>query len=118
MAHGLSCSAACGIFLDQGSNLCPLDWQADSSPLVLWVLSLLSHVRLLATPWTIARQAPVPLGILQARILEWVAASVVLQSVFLDAPLPPQLPPPCNHVNGIDMLYIYLCTGCISRLYT
>ena len=29
----LSCSVACGIFADQGSNLCPLDWQADSSPL-------------------------------------------------------------------------------------
>ena len=23
MAYGLSCSAACGIFLDQGLNLCP-----------------------------------------------------------------------------------------------
>ena len=30
VAHGLSCSVACGIFLDQGSNLCPLHWQADS----------------------------------------------------------------------------------------
>ena len=30
-SHGLSCSAACGIFLDQ--NLCPLHWRADSSPL-------------------------------------------------------------------------------------
>ena len=30
MAHGLSCSAACGILPDQGSNLCPLHWQADS----------------------------------------------------------------------------------------
>ena len=30
MAHGLSCSAACGIFPDQGSNPCPLHWQADS----------------------------------------------------------------------------------------
>ena len=29
MAHGLSWSAACGIFLDQGSNPCPLHWQAD-----------------------------------------------------------------------------------------
>ena len=28
--HGLSCSAACGIFPDQGSNPCPLHWQADS----------------------------------------------------------------------------------------
>ena len=31
--HGLSCSAACGIFPDQGSNPCPLHWQADSQPL-------------------------------------------------------------------------------------
>ena len=31
--HGFSCSAACGIFLDQGSNLCPLHWQVDSYPL-------------------------------------------------------------------------------------
>ena len=33
MAHGRSCSAACGIFPDQGSNPCPLRWQADSQPL-------------------------------------------------------------------------------------
>ena len=30
MAHGLNCSAACGIFLDQGSNPCPPHWQLDS----------------------------------------------------------------------------------------
>ena len=30
VAHGLSCSAACGIFLDQGSNPCPLHWQVNS----------------------------------------------------------------------------------------
>ena len=29
-ALGLSCSAACGIFPDQGMNHCPLHWQADS----------------------------------------------------------------------------------------
>ena len=29
VVHGLSCSAACGIFLDQGSNPRPLHWQAD-----------------------------------------------------------------------------------------
>ena len=28
-----SCSAACGIFLDQGLNLSPLRWQVDSLPL-------------------------------------------------------------------------------------
>ena len=33
VAHGPSCSAACGIFPDQGSNLCPLHWRADSQPL-------------------------------------------------------------------------------------
>ena len=33
VAHGLSCSTACGIFPDQGSNPCPLHWQADFQPL-------------------------------------------------------------------------------------
>ena len=32
VAHGLSCSTACGVFPDQGSNLCLLHWQADSYP--------------------------------------------------------------------------------------
>ena len=31
--HRLSRSTACGIFPDQGSNLCPLHWQADPLPL-------------------------------------------------------------------------------------
>ena len=33
VAHGPSCSAACGILPDQGSNPCPLHWQADSQQL-------------------------------------------------------------------------------------
>ena len=33
VAHGPSCSAAYGIFPDQGSNPYPLHWQADSQPL-------------------------------------------------------------------------------------
>ena len=33
VAHGPSHSEACGIFPDQGSNPCPLHWQADSQPL-------------------------------------------------------------------------------------
>ena len=33
VAHGPSSSAAREIFLDQGSNPCPLHWQADSQPL-------------------------------------------------------------------------------------
>ena len=33
VAHRPTCSVACGIFPDQGSNPCPLHWQADSQPL-------------------------------------------------------------------------------------
>ena len=33
VAHGPSCSAARGILPDQGSNPCPLHWQADTQPL-------------------------------------------------------------------------------------
>ena len=33
VAHGPSCSTACGIFPDQGSNPCAPHWQADSQPL-------------------------------------------------------------------------------------
>ena len=32
VAHGLSSAMTCGIFLDQGTNLCPPHWQADSLP--------------------------------------------------------------------------------------
>ena len=33
VVHGLSCSEACGIFPDQGSNPCLLHWQVDCLPL-------------------------------------------------------------------------------------
>ena len=33
VAHGPSCSVACGILPDQGSNPRPPHWQADSQPL-------------------------------------------------------------------------------------
>ena len=35
VTHRFRCSAACGIFLDQGSNLCLLHWQMDSLSLSL-----------------------------------------------------------------------------------
>ena len=38
-----------------------------------WVLSRFSHVWLSAILWTVAHQAPLSMGILRARILEWVA---------------------------------------------
>ena len=34
VAHGLSCSMACGVFPNQCLNQCPLHWQADSQPLL------------------------------------------------------------------------------------
>ena len=33
----------------------------------------LSHVQLFGTPWAVAHQAPLTMGILQARIMQWVA---------------------------------------------
>ena len=33
VTHELSCSVACGIFLNQVSNPCPLHWQVDFQPL-------------------------------------------------------------------------------------
>ena len=39
------------------------------------VLPLLSCVRLFVTPWTVVCHASLSIGILQARILEWVATS-------------------------------------------
>ena len=38
-------------------------------------VKLHSHVRVFVTPWTVARQAPLSMGILQARVLDWVAIS-------------------------------------------
>ena len=64
--------------------------------------SSLNHIWFFATLWTVARQAPLPTGILQARMLEQVAypssrrssrpriepASPVLQADSLPAELP------------------------------
>ena len=41
--------------------------------LLLLLLSHFSCIRLCVTLWTVALQAPLSMGILQARILEWVA---------------------------------------------
>ena len=55
VAHGFSCSAAYGIFPDQGSNPCPLHGQADSQPLrhqgsPFWIINSNSGV-LYGTFW-------------------------------------------------------------------
>ena len=62
------------------AQLCLTVWDPmDCSMLGFLVLfesesdKLLSRVWLFTTPWTVAHQAPLSMGILQARILEWVA---------------------------------------------
>ena len=43
---------------------------------IFWHVSVclsLSHVRLFVTPWAVAHQAPLSMGFLLARILEWIA---------------------------------------------
>jgi len=54
-------------------------------------VKLLSHVRLFATPWTVAHQAPPSLEFFQARVLEWVSHSL-LQGIFLTKGSNPGLP--------------------------
>ena len=51
VAHGPSCSVACGIFPDQGSNLCPLHWQADSQPLCHQGSPICLFLFLFLLPW-------------------------------------------------------------------
>ena len=60
--------------------------KGNTQPQASWSLmkcethSIFSPIGLFATPWTIASQAPLSMGILQARILEWVARpSSILQ---------------------------------------
>ena len=66
VAHGPSCSVACGISPGQGSNPCPLHWQADSQPLRhqgspqnFKSLCLSWNIHLLL-PWTLAFLVPRP----------------------------------------------------------
>ena len=43
----------------------------SGSLLLCTCYSVLSHARPFATPWAIARQTPLSMGSLQARVLEW-----------------------------------------------
>ena len=81
VAHGISCSTACGIFPDQRSNSCLLHWQADSLPLshqgsppyVLVKVSVAWSCLTLCDPVDGSPPGSSVHGIVQARILEWVA---------------------------------------------
>ena len=90
--HRLSRSVACGIFLDQGSNPCPLPWQAVSLPLshhgsLLWPVIMIVVWRFGGTNPAILSASP---HTVQRGILFWPAAcvcqplaTVSVSSVFL-----------------------------------
>ena len=65
VVQGFSCSKACGVFPDQGSNSCPSHWQVDSLPLSCqgspiytlegswdWGLATHSSISARRIPWT------------------------------------------------------------------
>ena len=67
-------SGSTGTYLfSKNYKSCPKCLITDPAFLSRGCAQLLSHVRLCGTPWTVARQAPLSLGILQATIIEWVA---------------------------------------------
>ena len=90
VAHGPSCSAACGILPDQGSNPRPLHWQADSQPLRHQGSPRLSSLHLPPTPIATSTSPslkslifsfifPVPTSVLNSRHI----SSVNLQHLYL-----------------------------------
>ena len=55
------------------SNLSSFSFVAHTFDVYACVLCCFSRVQLFVTPWTVAHQAPLSMGILQARTLEWIA---------------------------------------------
>ena len=74
-------SASASVFSSEYSVLISfrIDWfdllafQRTLKSFLHAVLSLFSRVQLFVTPWTVAHQAPLSMGILQAGMLEWVS---------------------------------------------
>ena len=71
------------------------------------VLSCFSHIRICETTWTVARQAPLSMGILQARILEG-----------LPCPPPGDLPDPAIQAVSLKLPALaggFLATGVVWK---
>ena len=73
------------------------------------LLSHFSRVQLCVTPWTVARQAPLSMGILQGRVLQWVAmpssrGSSQPRSPTLQADSLPSEPPGKRENTGVGSL--------------
>ena len=81
-----------GVGDGQGGLACCGSWdckELDTTEQLNWteyvsfVLSCFVCIKLFATLWTLAHQAPLSMGILQVRILEWVAISFCWGSFWL-----------------------------------
>ena len=102
---GVACSTLLqGIFPTQGSNLCLLSllhWQVDSLPLVLPDAAVAKSLQSCLTLYNPIDGSPpgssVP-GILQARILEWVAIS--FSSACVHAKLLQSCPTLCDPMDS------------------
>ena len=86
VVHGLSCSETCGIFPDQGSNLCPLHWQVDSYPLYHQGESeseseVAQSCPTLCDPMDCSLPGSSVHRIFQARVLEW-GCHFLLKGIF------------------------------------
>ena len=55
------------------ANSLPTEIPGKTKIVYIMCCAVLSHFQLFVIPWTVVNQAPLPMGILQARILEWVA---------------------------------------------
>ena len=76
---------------------------------VLCCAQSLSRVRLFVTPWTVAHEAPLSMGVLQARILE--SCHVLLQMTFPTQGWNPGLPH-CRQILyhlGTREAHVYIC---------
>ena len=91
VVHRLSCSVACGVFLDQGLNLWPLRWQVDSLPLVyrdafgIFLNSFFSCISPLFSLTCLFVFSIVHRTSL--RVLFWISYHSVHRSPFLQGPL-------------------------------
>ena len=98
VAHGPSCTAACGIFPDQGSNPCPLHWQADSQPLRHQGSPSPSVFLLIKSPRETV-ESHVPTEVLA----EWKDEAALTESVWAQEDASPPWRSRCHHLQGFSL---------------
>ena len=113
-SHGLSCPVACGIFPDQGWNLCPLHCRVDSYPLDHQG-SPLRNIFIKQLPY--ASYYPRPLGYISKQNGQKPLSLWITHSKYIWWRVAPITPPsnyrsPCNLVTQItDRSFAYAMTN-------